>query len=127
MSGSQMSNSDVVRAMISACEALSVEGMLETMTPDVRYVNVGLSDVTGHEAVRQSMAPFMARSKSSTWTLHHIAEAPSGAVLTERTDVFELPDRLLTVPVMGVFEFREGKISAWRDYFDLPGFMKQMA
>ena len=60
-----MSNSDVVRAMISACEALSVEGMLDTMTPDVRYVNVGLSDVTGHEAVRQSMAPFMARSNTS--------------------------------------------------------------
>ena len=122
-----MSNTDVVRAFIAACEALSVEGMLETMTPDVRYVNVGLSDVTGHEAVRQSMAPFLARSKAAQWTLHHIAETASGAVLTERTDVFELPDRVLTVPVMGVFEFRDGKICAWRDYFDLPGFTKQMA
>ena len=122
-----MSNSDVVRAFIAACEALSVEGMLETMTPDVRYVNVGLSDVTGHDAVRESMGPFLARSKAATWTLHHIAETASGAVLTERTDVFELPDRVLTVPVMGVFEFRDGKISAWRDYFDLPGFMTQMA
>jgi limonene-1,2-epoxide hydrolase len=122
-----MNNSDVVHTFIAACEALSVEGMLETMTLDVRYVNVGFSDVTGHDAVRESMGPFLGRSKSSTWTLHHIAETPSGAVLTERTDVFELEDRILTVPVMGIFEFRDGKISAWRDYFDLPGFMKQMA
>jgi limonene-1,2-epoxide hydrolase len=28
---------------------------------------------------------------------------------------------------MGVFELRDGKIFAWRDYFDLPGFQKQMS
>jgi limonene-1,2-epoxide hydrolase len=31
------------------------------------------------------------------------------------------------VKVMGVFELRDGKIAAWRDYFDLAGFQKSMS
>jgi limonene-1,2-epoxide hydrolase len=29
--------------------------------------------------------------------------------------------------VMGIFEVENGKITAWRDYFDLADFQKQMA
>jgi limonene-1,2-epoxide hydrolase len=32
----------------------------------------------------------------------------------------------IELPVAGVFEIRGGKISAWRDYFDLTSFTKQM-
>ena len=52
-----------------------------------------------------------------------------GAQLLEqkRTDIFELPGRTVSVPVMGIFELKDGLISGWRDYFDLPGFQAQMA
>ena len=39
--------------------------------------------------------------------------------MTERTDAFTLNGRLGEFPVMGIFEIRDGKIAAWRDYFDL--------
>jgi limonene-1,2-epoxide hydrolase len=58
--------------------------------------------------------------------VHHQAESPRGAVLNERTDRFKLDERWIELPVMGVFELRGGKISAWRDYFDLQMWMKQM-
>ena len=48
-------------------------------------------------------------------------------VLTERVDVFNLPGKSIELPVMGTFELRDGKIAAWRDYFDLNQFMTQMA
>ena len=48
-------------------------------------------------------------------------------VLTERVDVFELPDKTIELPVMGTFEVRDGKIAAWRDYFDLQQYMNQLA
>jgi limonene-1,2-epoxide hydrolase len=35
--------------------------------------------------------------------------------------------KTISVPVMGVFEFKGDLIAAWRDYFDLPGFQRQMA
>jgi limonene-1,2-epoxide hydrolase len=33
----------------------------------------------------------------------------------------------VAVPVMGTFEISDGKISAWRDYFDLATFASQMS
>jgi len=32
----------------------------------------------------------------------------------------------VSLPVSGTFEVREGKITAWRDYFDMNQFVKQL-
>lgn len=121
-----MSHADTVRALIAAWERRSVDDFLQLMTPDVRYLNVGMSEMVGHEQIRAALAPFLGSARAVKWTVHHIAETASGAVLTERTDVFEIGPRTVSVPVMGVFEFEDDKISAWRDYFDVPAFQKQL-
>jgi limonene-1,2-epoxide hydrolase len=51
--------------------------------------------------------------------------ADGDVVLTERVDTFEIGGRTITLPVMGTFEVRDGKIAAWRDYFDLAQWTKQ--
>jgi len=122
-----MSHTDTVRALIAGWEARDVEAILATMTSDARYLNVGLPEAVGHDAIRGVVAPFLAGATRVQWTVHHIAETAKGAVLTERTDAFDMGGRKLVIPVMGVFEFRDGKISAWRDYFDVPAFERQMA
>ncbi len=122
-----MSHSDIVLALIAGWEARSIDAILATMTPNVRYLNVGMPEMTGHDQVRAGLAGFLGASSKVHWTVHHMAEAPDGAVLTERTDVFEMGPRTVSIPVMGVFEFEGDKISAWRDYFDVPDFQKQMA
>ena len=122
-----MSHSDIVRALITAWESRSIDDILATMTPDVRYLNVGMPEMVGHETIRGGLAGFLAASTKVRWTVHHIAETPDGTVLTERTDVFEMGPKTVSIPVMGVFEFAGDKISAWRDYFDVPDFQKQMA
>jgi limonene-1,2-epoxide hydrolase len=40
-------------------------------------------------------------------------------VLTERTDVMVFGPFILQIWVCGVFEVRNGKITLWRDYFDV--------
>ena len=122
-----MSHSDLVRTFIAAWEARNTEAILAMMTSDARYLNVGLPEAVGHEAIRAFVAPFLAGASQVEWTVHHIAETADGVVMTERTDVFVLGDRRLEIAVMGVFEFRDDKISAWRDYFDVPAFQRQMA
>ena len=58
---------------------------------------------------------------------HHSAEHDQ-TVLNERTDRFRLTDgRWVELRVMGVFEVQDGKITAWRDYFDLGQWMAQLA
>ena len=122
-----MSHTDIVRAFIGAWERRSVDDLVALMTPDVRYLNVGMPEMVGHEQVRAGLTPFLGASSDVKWTVHHIAETLRGAVLTERTDVFQMGPKTVTVPVMGVFEFEGDKISAWRDYFDVPAFQKQLA
>ena len=122
-----MSNTAIVEAFVHAWEERSIDGILGRMTSDARYVNVGLSEAVGHDAIRAGVEPFLAAATRVEWTIHHIAENSDGVVMTERTDVFEMPGRTVSVPVMGVFELRDGLISGWRDYFDLPGFQQQMA
>ena len=59
--------------------------------------------------------------------VHHIA-ANGNVVMTERTDVFFAGPKTIELPVMGTFEVTDdGKISAWRDYFDMNQFMSQLA
>jgi limonene-1,2-epoxide hydrolase len=40
-------------------------------------------------------------------------------VLTERIDFITANGVTAPVPVMGTFEIRNGRIVAWRDYFDM--------
>ena len=57
----------------------------------------------------------------------HAISADGPVVLTERVDVFVMPSKRIEIPVMGSFEVHDGKIRAWRDYFDLNMFMSQLA
>ncbi len=121
------SNAQRVVDFIGAWEARDLEAILSRMTPDAVYLNVGLSEAKGHEAIRATIAPFLSAATEVAWTVTHIAETAGGVVLTEREDVFVMGEKRLSVPVMGVFEFKGNLISAWRDYFDLPGFQAQMS
>ena len=122
-----MTNTETVQAFVAAWEARSLEDIMALMTDDARWLNVGLPESVGAEAIRKAVAPFIAGASMVKWEVHHIAETKDGVVLTERTDIFDMGGKTLTAAVMGVFELRDGKIFAWRDYFDLPGFQKQMA
>lgn len=46
--------------------------------------------------------------------------------MNERTDSFKIGDDTIALRVIGVFELTNGKISAWRDYFDLQQYMSQL-
>ncbi len=47
-------------------------------------------------------------------------------VMTERVDRFIGRDRIVSLPVMGIFEVHDAVISAWRDYSDLRQFTAQV-
>jgi limonene-1,2-epoxide hydrolase len=57
---------------------------------------------------------------------HRIAVNGS-SVLTERTDVLQFGPLRLQFWVCGVFEVHNGRITLWRDYFDMWNFTKALA
>lgn len=55
-------------------------------------------------------------------------EDATGLVMNERVDRFLRKDgKWVSIEVVGVFEFADGKITAQREYFDLKSFADQMA
>lgn len=93
--------------------------LAEYFTEDGVYHNIPMAPVTGREAIRASIADMTAGFDGIDFQIHRHVDA-DGVVFTERTDVMRFKDgRELPLPVAGVFEVVDGKIAAWRDYFDL--------
>ena len=98
-------------------------------TDDAVYHNIPLAPVTGREAIAKNIASFIRPGapgiESIQFRVINIA-ANGPVVMTERVDVFRLPGRSFELQVMGTFEVTDGKISAWRDYFDINQFTSRM-
>jgi limonene-1,2-epoxide hydrolase len=94
-------------------------------TDDAVYHNIPIAPVSGRDAIRATIEGFTAGTERIEFRVRAIA-ADGPTVLTERVDVFVLPGGTIELPVMGVFEIRDGRIAAWRDYFDLNQFTSQL-
>ena len=113
------SPADVVTALMDACNRKDLEAALRLFADDAVYHNIPLAPAVGLTAIRETLGPFLAMADKVDWITHHLVASAEGIVMTERTDRFHLPSGWLEVPVMGIFEIRNGKIAAWRDYFDM--------
>jgi limonene-1,2-epoxide hydrolase len=119
-------NLDVVRSFIEAWSRNDLDELMSFFAPDCVYHNIPVAPVRGLDATRATLEGFARMATRIEWVLHQIAETATGVVLTERTDRFEMGGRWVELPVMGSFELAGGKIRAWRDYFDLAQFQRQL-
>ena len=121
---------EVVRRFCTAwSENLGATELAAFFTEDAVYFNIPLTPVTGREAIAKTIASFIRPGapgiESIEFRVINIA-ANGPVVMTERVDVFKLPNQSFDLQVMGTFEVRDGKINAWRDYFDLNQFTSRM-
>lgn len=120
-----MSAEQVVKDFIAAIERKDLDAALEHMAADAVYDNVPMAAVTGHDGVKQVLGPFLAGADAVEFRVDRQV-ATETTVMNERVDRFQMGDRWLELPVMGVFEVEGGKITLWRDYFDLATLTNQM-
>ena len=118
-------SADLVRRFCAAWADGDYEALLEYFTPDAVYHNIPLDPVKGVDAIRATIGGFSGGVDKIEFRVLNLV-ADGDVVLTERVDVFVIGDRSIELPVMGAFELRDGKIAAWRDYFDLNQFMSKM-
>jgi limonene-1,2-epoxide hydrolase len=121
---------DVVDHFIAAIEQHDLEHALNHLTDDCEYDNVPMGKVTGRDAVRATLGPFMGGFEEIVWdVLHQVSSGnlDQGVVMNERLDRFRKGDRWLELPVAGLFVVRHGQISLWRDYFDRDSLLQQLA
>ncbi len=123
-----MSNLDLARAFIAANERKDWQALRAAMADDIVYHNIPMPVISGADPAIAMLKQFMGAAEKIEWEVLSIAEDRDGRVLNERIDRFWLPGgKAIALPVCGVFEFAGGKLTAWRDYFDLADFQRQMA
>jgi limonene-1,2-epoxide hydrolase len=109
---------DVVRAFMAAMEQLDYDTALSYVSDDCEYVNVPIGTVTGPDGIRSVLEPFFAPTLENQWVIRSVA-ADGPIVFMERLDRHRLANGWAELPVNGVWEVHDGRITAWRDYFDL--------
>ena len=121
---------EVVRRFCAAWSGdMGTDDLSAFFTDDAIYHNMPFSPVTGRKNIADNIDSFIRPGppgiEGIEFRLINIA-ADGPVVMTERFDVFKLSDTSFGLPVMGTFEVRDGKINAWRDYFDTNQFTSQM-
>lgn len=119
-----MSNIATVEAFIDAWNRMDWDAVVAALDERVVYHNIPMEPLNGRAAAEQFIRGM--QPKAVDWRTLAIAEQ-GNKVLTERVDNFVMADgKQVSLPVMGVFEVEQGRITAWRDYFDLAGFTSQL-
>jgi len=119
---------ETVTAFIAHWNSGDMEAMYDLCAEDVVWHNIPMEPIAGKPAMRAAVEGFMANVSQCDWQVHAIA-ANGATVLTERTDGFTFTNgRRATIRVMGTFECdADGRIIAWRDYFDMLEFQREFA
>lgn len=119
-----MSNASITNDFIAAWCAMDIDKIVSFFTDDALYTNIPMGPPNvGKENIRTFIEGFLGDAESCDFIVHHqVEDLEKNIVMNERTDKIGMGGRVIELPVMGVFEFRDGKISAWRDYFDITPF-----
>jgi limonene-1,2-epoxide hydrolase len=111
-------NIATVEAFLNSLRAPDLDAAAELLDENLVYQNVGFPTVYGR---RRAIKLFRAMERPGLGfdVLIHRSAAEGASVLNERTDVLIFGPVRLQFWVCGVFEVHDGRITLWRDYFDL--------
>ena len=115
----------IVREFCAVWSTRDIDGILAWFADDAVYHNVPIAPVRGHAEIRGVLEMFVPPASKIAFEVLAIASR-GNLVFTERVDRFTVGDKEIALPVAGVFEVRDGKIAAWRDYFDLASYQRQL-
>ena len=111
------SNDSLIREFIGAWERRDTDFIVDCFSDDGVYHSVPLDPVVGKQAIRAFVAGFEDVPPGRLDIRHQVAS--SDVVMNERTDYITMNGMPVTLPIMGVFEMEDGRIKAWREYFDM--------
>jgi limonene-1,2-epoxide hydrolase len=107
-----------VRALLAALETHDSAQIRPLLADDVVYHNIPIEPAVGLEAALTFLEGFFGMFTDTKVEILNLA-VRGDVVLTERIDTLTMNGTEIPLPVMGTFELTDGKVSAWRDYFDM--------
>lgn len=122
---SQIDNAHTVEVFLAALQDQDIDAAGAVLDEHLVYQNVGFPTIRGRARAMKLFRGMEGRARFEVKT-HRIAVNGS-TVLTERTDALVFGRVRLQFWVCGVFEVKDGRITLWRDYFDMFDFTKALA
>jgi limonene-1,2-epoxide hydrolase len=122
---SQIDNAHTVEVLLAALQDQDIDAAGAVLDEHLVYQNVGFPTIRGRARAMKLFRGMEGRAGFEVKT-HRIAVNGS-TVLTERTDALVFGRVRLQFWVCGVFEVKDGRITLWRDYFDMFDFTKALA
>ena len=122
---SDIDNAHTVEVFLNALQAQDIDGAGAVLDENLVYENGGFPPIRGRARAMKLLRGMEGRARFEVKT-HRIAVNGS-TVLTERTDALVFGPVRLQFWVCGVFEVTDGRITLWRDYFDMFDFTKAIA
>jgi len=119
-----VASDELVRAFLSAWERRDTDFILAHLADDAVYHAMPLHPIAG-KAELASWVESFANVPPGRLEIHHQVAA-GGVVMNERTDRITIGGTPVTLLTCAVFEVEDGRITAWREYFDLAGLRTAM-
>jgi limonene-1,2-epoxide hydrolase len=117
MQTDQLDAAGTVHALLNAIKAFDYDAAMTLIAETCDYENMPLGKVVGPAGVRGVLEPFFAPTLTNEFII--LRELTDGKrVFLERLDRHQLATGWVELPVAGIFEVEDGKITVWHDYFD---------
>ncbi|CAB4885269.1 MAG: hypothetical protein F2793_08770 [Actinobacteria bacterium] len=120
-----MTPSEIVTALVLACERRDIDAVLALVTDDIEYDNVPIGKAYGPEGVRTVLTGGITQAAERIEWVVLNQVAAGDTVMNERVDRFLVNGVWIEIPIAAVFRIRDGRVCLWRDYFDLETYRRQ--
>ena len=107
----------MIREFLVAWERRDTEHIVGAFAEDGVYHSMPLTPIVGRAAIHEFVAGFEGKPPGRLEIHHQVAS--DTVVMNERTDHITLNGQPVSLDISGVFEIEDGRIKAWREYFDL--------
>jgi len=112
---------DTIKAVMKANVDKDNEAFLGYLTDDIEYhYHVGSRPLIGKEWVERFLNKYRQITADVQWRIDDFAEKDNKLFVEGYEEYLDTrTNERIAHPYMGVFEFRDGKIARWRDYFEM--------
>jgi limonene-1,2-epoxide hydrolase len=112
---------EILRAEMAAWDHRDVDEVMSYFAEDATYdIGASYPTLSGRDAIRKTIEAYFSRSVTDVdLKILHLA-VDGNVVLMERLDHWIVNGKTIDTPVMGAYEVKDQKITAWREYFIPP-------
>ena len=114
----------MVEGFAEAFNRRDIEGIVARFTDDATYDDLFYGEAVGHDGLRALFTRMLGEAAEAEWTLDTMVASPGVEIaewtfrLTVSEAVPRSSGRTVSIRGVSVFELRDGRCCAYREYFD---------